>query len=213
MARGGEKSVFIVEDHGLTRLGLRTLVDEDEALRVAGESRSAADAINRLRMIACDLILLDIGLGAESGLTSIAEFRRLKPDIKILVLTMHSDWVYLKAAVDAGADGYLLKTEDPDQVREALHRILNNERVFPEAVEAILPDHNEDERALLATLTVREREVLGYVAQAFRNKEIAERLHLSVRTVESHRSSIMEKFGVGNSAELVRLAVRLCGPA
>ena len=213
MGQGSQKSVFIVEDHGLTRLGLRTLVDEDPGLRVSGESRSAVDAVNRLRMTACDLILLDIGLGVESGLGAIADFRRVKPEVKILVLTMHSDWLYLKAAIDAGADGYLLKSEDPDQVREALHRVLRGERVFPAAVEPLVPSHGQEERELLAALTAREREVLGYVAKAFRNKEIAERLHLSVRTVESHRSSIMDKLGVSNSAELVRLAVRLAGPA
>ena len=203
--------ILVVDDEPDIR-GLLKEILEDEGYDVT-TAENAAQARESRRQRRPDLVLLDIELGQESGLAAVADFKKAKPGLRVVLVTMHSDWRYLQAAIDAGADGYLLKDEEPAQVLAAVQAVLAGERVFPRAAQALIPPAREaDQQARLDALSPREREILALVAQALPNRDIAERLQLSVRTVESHRSHIMEKLAVKNSAELVRVAVMLVGP-
>ncbi len=202
------KAIFITDDHALTRAGLRATIEKDSDLRVCGEASNAREALDRLKFIACDLLILDISMPEKGGLESIQEFRKLKPGMKILIVTMYTDWTYLQSAVRGGADGYVLKHGAVEDIHDSVRRVLKGERVFPEAVRALTDPETAVDRSALERLTPREREVLSYIARARMNREIAASLDVSVRTVESHRASIMEKLETRNSMELMQAALR-----
>lgn len=204
------RRVFLVDDHPLSRRGIRQVLEESEDLRVSGEAGNPDEALARLRITACDLLITDLSMPNGSGADLIRKWKALKPDGRALVLTMYSDWQLLEQSVEAGADGYALKSADPETLLAAVRRVLAGETVFPDPPRAFVGgDQDRERRKTLQGLSAREREVLQLVAEARMNREIAEQLKISVRTVESHRANIMQKLGARTSAELIRHAARL----
>ena len=201
--------VALVDDHAIVRAGLRQVLEADSGFEVVGEADSAAAAITLGRELRPDVVLLDINLPDESGL-KVAEAIR-QPGVRLLMLSVHDDREIVRESVRIGAHGYLRKDTTPADLRAAIRAVHAGDAWFSPSVARTLAEAIRDQPAAvpesLERLTEREREVLVRIARGLSNKEIAGELGISVRTVESHRDSLMRKTSMKNVAALTRLAI------
>jgi DNA-binding NarL/FixJ family response regulator len=207
--------VLLVDDHALLRSGLRLLIGAQPDLEVVGEAGDLAQALGLARSRHPDVVTLDLTLPDGSGLAAIETLRAAAPAARILVLTMHEDPALVRSALAAGASGYLAKSA-ADSALIAAIRAVERGRFFVEvqnreAMEALVTPGRvvSGAPAPIAMLSGREREVLVLLAQGHTNQAIADRLALSVKTVESYRARLLQKLGLKNRAELTRLAIDL----
>ena len=205
--------VLLVEDHSVVRQGLTLLIDDEPDLHVCGGVGSVAEAIEAIDQLKPDIVVADISLGEPSGLELIKLAHDRHPDLPILALSMHDEAVYAERALRAGARGYVMKKEATDRVLTAIRRVLAGEiylsdrmsnrllrkLVHPEQAEDVVPTE---------TLSAREFEVFNLIAKGVGPTEIAQRLNLSVKTIETHRERIKEKLRLRSGAELTRYAVQ-----
>lgn len=205
--------IVIADDHAVVRQGIRSMLEPDPALVIVAEAADGKRALEAVAEHDPDVVILDISMPVMSGLEVVAELRLSGTRPGVLILSMYDHPEYVLEAVRAGADGYLLKSAGPADVRNAVQSIARGERVFPADVArqlgAAVREHavREHSRDLLAELSPREREVLARVAAGKTSREIAEELGISHRTVEAHRESIMRKLDVHSVAGLTRLAI------
>ena len=205
--------IVIADDHAVVRQGIRSMLEPDPALVIVAEAADGKRALEAVAEHDPDVVILDISMPVMSGLEVVAELRLSSTRPGVLILSMYDHPEYVLEAVRAGADGYLLKSAGPADVRNAVQSIARGERVFPADVArqlgAAVREHavREHSRDLLAELSPREREVLARVAAGKTSREIAEELGISHRTVEAHRESIMRKLDVHSVAGLTRLAI------
>ena len=204
--------VLIVDDHPLVREGIRQALGVP-GFDVVGEAGSGEEGLSRAAALRPDVVVLDISLPGENGIQTAARLRTRLPDIRVLMLSVHDHPEYVMESVKAGAHGYLRKDSLPDALRHAIRTIHAGNTCFgtaledrPEAVAPVLPAAAAQR---LALLTRREREVLIGIASGQTNKEIAARLELSVRTVESYRESLVRKLGIPGAAGLTRFALEV----
>jgi two-component system response regulator NreC len=202
-------SVVLVDDHAVVRSGLRLLLDGQNDIEVVGEAGNAKDAIFRARALKPDLILLDVVMPGESGIDVLPKLLKESPETKVLVLSMQDDPSYVREAFAAGASGYVLKEAADEEVVAAVHEIAAGGNYVHPALGARMVAAEAQERAAAEAdpLSEREREILRLLALGHTNQEIAEQLHISVRTAESHRAHIMQKLRRSTRAELVRYAL------
>src|ERR1700691_5540519 len=198
-------SVLIVDDHAVVRRGVRALLDPQPAFRVVAEPEAVPGAIEAIRAHHPALVILDIHLPGEPSLPAIARMRQISPSTRFLVLTMYDDPMFARHALDAGAAGYVLKEAAPLELIRALHAVAAGESYLHPSLGARLASSDEDGLAL-DRLSEREYDVLVRVVRGATNKQIAGELHLSVRTVETHRARMQDKLGVSGLLELVELA-------
>jgi len=203
-------TVFIADDHALVREGIRQVFAGQEDLVVAGEASTGEDALAQVARLRPMVLILDVSMPHGSGLEVLPQVRRVVPDTRILMLSVHDHPEYVLEAVRSGAHGYLRKDTLPSALRDAVRRLAAGETCFdlpagnvPEGTGPVVPDARER----LALLTRRERDVFLGVVSGETNREIAQRLALSTRTVESYRESLMRKLGLRSVAELTRLAL------
>lgn len=206
--------LVLVEDHAILREGLRALLELEPDLRIAGESTNGIDAVEVVRNLVPSLVITDIALPGRSGIELIGCLRQVQPTVKILVLTAHNSEEYIRAALNAGADGYVLKDASRAELLQAVRTILSGQTFLCAAVTAkvvsgYLRPKAEDPSLLSAEhVTEREREVLTQVALGSSNKLIARALGVSVKTVEKHRANLMRKLTLHNTAAVTRFAIR-----
>jgi two-component system response regulator NreC len=198
-------SVLIVDDHAVVRRGVRALLDPQPAFRVVAEAGDVQGALAAMRAHHPALVVLDIHLPGEPSLPAIAQMKQISPGTRVLVLTMYDDPMFARHALDAGAAGYVLKEAAPLELIRALHAVASGESYLHPSLGARLAASEED-GLRLDRLTERERDVLMRVVGGATNKQIASELHLSVRTVETHRARLQEKLGVSGLLELVEFA-------
>ncbi|HNR12285.1 MAG TPA: response regulator transcription factor [Thermodesulfobacteriota bacterium] len=206
--------VVIAEDHTILREGLRSLLEnESEGYSVVGE---AADGLNAIRLVEeekPDLLLIDLSMPKMNGLSAIAEIKKRCPKTKILALTVHKEEEYILEAFRSGSDGYCLKDADHTELKHAIECVLTGKPFFsPEISEKVLEGYLEGRRTLKSetswdTLTQRERDVLKLIGEGYKNKQIAEYLCISPKTVEKHRANIMNKLNLHNAASLTSYAI------
>jgi DNA-binding NarL/FixJ family response regulator len=205
--------LLIVDDHAVVRSGLRELVSREKDLTVVGEARTVDEALQRCAELLPDVVILDISLGQDSGFSLIASLRRLYPKIALLVLSMHDERVFAQRALQVGANGYVGKHEDGDVLLAAVRSVLAGKIHVSEAVNDLFlaslagGSRQASPRAGLERLSNRELEVMRLLGSGLRTGQIAERLGISPRTIETHRTRIKEKLGVSSAGELVILAV------
>jgi DNA-binding NarL/FixJ family response regulator len=206
--------LVLVEDHAILREGLRALLELEPDLRIAGESTNGIDAVELVRKLVPSLVITDIALPGRSGIELISCLRQVQPTVKILVLTAHNSEEYIRAALNAGADGYVLKDASRAELLQAVRAILSGQTFLCAAVTAkvvsgYLRPKAEDPSLLSAEhVTGRERQVLTQVALGSSNKLIARALGVSVKTVEKHRANLMRKLTLHNTAAVTRFAIR-----
>lgn len=205
--------IVVVDDHSIVREGLRAVLDGFPAMTVIGEGNSAADARSLSRTLQPDVLVLDISMPGESGLSAITDVLRDSPNTRVLMLSVHDDTEYVIESVRAGAHGYLRKDSSPGDFRAAIQAVARGDAFYSPAVAKQMAIALQERLATPASrsmettgdgLTAREREVLLQVASGASNKEIAAILGISIRTVEAHRDSIGKKLGVRSVAELTR---------
>jgi RNA polymerase sigma factor (sigma-70 family) len=206
--------VILADDHVLFRHGLRRILSERNDLEIVGEVGDGLELLALLNKTAPHLVLLDISMPNLRGIEAIPEIRQVRPEVKILILTMHKDVEYLCQAVSAGADGYLLKEDAERELFSAIDT-LQQGRIYvsPSLAEQSMQNwaslrRGESDSHLAESLTVREREILKLIAEGKSNKEIGDLLCISVRTVERHRANMMSKLKIRKTAELVQYALR-----
>lgn len=206
--------IVIAEDHTILREGLRSLLSAHPPFEIVGEAQDGREAIQKVERTRPDILLLDLSMPRMDGMAAIREIRKNAPDTRILVLTVHKEEEYIVEALRSGADGYLLKDATHSELVIALESLRQGKRyVSPGISESVIEGFLEGRRTggagapARGTLTQREREILKLVAEGHRNKEVADYLCISVKTVEKHRANLMKKLDIHNVSTLTAFAI------
>ena len=213
-----ETRVLLADDHNLVRAGVRRILEAHPGLRVVGEVADGAAALALIAREPVDILVLDLSMPGMDGFETLRRVRTLKPDLKVLVLSMHADAEYVARAVREGANGYLLKDSAVQDLVRAIETVRAGGVYHSPEVQRELTEMVRGRTAVpgpLDELTAREREVLRCIAEGLGTRDIAEKFGISARTVETHRANLMRKLTVHSVAQLVRIAIRegLIGPA
>jgi len=202
------RTILIVDDHALLRRGLTSLIESEPDLVVCGEAASCWAALDAIRESPPDLVIVDLALEGSDGLDLVKEMKRHHPDIPALVLSMHDEAVYAERALQAGAKGYIMKREPTEALVRAIRQVLGGEIAVSSHIVTGLTKKLSKSASLspVDLLSDRELEVFRLFGEGRSRCEIADDLHLSVKTVEAHRAHIYEKLGLGGAAELRRQA-------
>lgn len=203
--------IMIADDHSMIREGLKNLLELDGDIEVIAEAEDGEDCLKRLVTVKPDVLLLDINMPKKNGLEVLQELKSLKWKLKVLVLTVHNEIEYLLRAVDIGVSGYILKDSESSELKKAIFTVMNGETyIQPSLIPALnskMIEKNEEERRI-DNLTKRELEVLKQLAIGMCNKEVAERLNISERTVKNHVSNIFKKLEVTDRTQAAVFAIR-----
>jgi two-component system response regulator NreC len=200
--------VLLVDDHPIVRAGVRYMLERESGFSVLGEAATGREAIRLAFELRPDVVVMDVSLPDIGGLEATRAIKEHDPSIRVLIVSMHSDEEYVLGMLDAGADGYLLKQGPPEELRNGIVRVHAGERVLHQAaLQALVARAVRPLVPPVESLSAREREILGYLADGATSKEIAVTLGLAPKTVENHRARILDKLGVANSAAAVRCAV------
>jgi DNA-binding NarL/FixJ family response regulator len=204
--------ILLADDHAVLRAGLRMLIGSQRDLEVVGEASDGDEAVRKAAVLRPDVALVDITMPGSGGIKAIERIRQAAPATKVLVLTMHDVPAYLRAALAAGATGYVVKRAADSDLLAAIRGVHRGRTVLDPALSARVVQGGVRRRAPAgptptALLSQREREVLELVAQGYTNQQIADHLGLSVKTVETYRARLVEKLGLQSRAELVRYAL------
>jgi DNA-binding NarL/FixJ family response regulator len=199
--------ILIADDHGVVRSGLKMLLDRQADIEVIAEAQDGIEALEKAVATKPDVVILDVSMPRMTGLQATYEIKKQVPDTQVLILSMHDDERYLYEALRAGASGYVLKAAAGEDLLDAVRAAARGEPFLtPAAQQALIRDFLE--RGEQPELTPREQEIVKLIAEAHTNKEIAGILHLSEKTVESHRANVLQKLGMRDRVELVRYAIR-----
>ncbi len=203
--------ILVAEDHQTVREGIKLLIRGQPDMEVIGEAGDGEEAIELVKQLSPDLLLIDVSMPRMNGLRATKELRKVKPELRILTLTRHTDDGYLRQLIGAGSNGYVLKQSAPEQLINAIRTVARGESFLdPSLTQRVLGGYAgkaplRGERS--GELSNREEEVLRMVALGYSNKEIAARLDLSVKTVEAHKTNAMQKLGFTSRIDIVRFAV------
>ena len=207
-------SILLVDDHELLREGLGTMIDSRKPLKVVGQANDGLQAIDLATKLHPDITVMDIRLPHLSGIDATSEIVKRDPAAKVIILSVHEKRSVVESSFRAGAMGYVVKSAASSELFEAIDAVSDGKSYLSPAVtqtmlDAITTNKTEPrDGPAFASLTNREREVLQQIAEGLGNREIAEALQISPRTVESHRASLMKKLGVHKASTLVRIAIR-----
>lgn len=207
------KNIVLAEDHRLLREGLKALLQTEKDLQIIGEAENGLEAIRCVEKHAPDLILLDLSMPKMSGISVIKEIKSRFPEVKILALTIHESDQYVLEAFQSGADGYCLKDASRDELLIAIKSVLNGKTyISPGISEGIMVGYLEGKKIIKGStawdsITQREKDVLKLIGEGYRNKEIADLLNISVKTVEKHRANVMKKLDLHNVSALTAYAI------
>jgi DNA-binding NarL/FixJ family response regulator len=212
MAKSTAKQIFIVDDHPVFREGLVGLVKRETDLAVCGEADNAPQALSAIESSKPDLVLADIGLPGKSGLELVKDVRAVRPELAVLVISMHDETLYAERVLRAGGRGYIMKQEGPEKILQAIRQVLDGQISVSGKMSARILDALSDRRAKtnspIARLTDREFEILQLIGQGKDSHAIAEQLHLSTKTVDAHRGHLKEKLELESGTELICYAAR-----
>ena len=205
--------VLLVDDHPITRQGVSALINQERNLEVAGEADTAPRAIELVTKLMPDIAIIDISLNSTSGIEMIKNNRVPAPKLPILVMSMHDEGLFAERALRAGAQGYIMKQEASEKILTAIHRVLAGEiylsEVMKEKMLHRVVSHKKEETGFaIEQLSDRELEVFQLIGNGYSTRQIAERLNLSVKTIDSYREHLKLKLLLENGADLVRYAIQ-----
>ncbi len=209
-----EIKVLIVDDHTLVRDGIRTLLGLITNIKVVGEATNGKEALEKVKKLAPDVVLMDLAMPIMSGLEATRRIRKRFPRTKVLALTQYEDREYIVPTIEAGARGFISKTAAFSELASAIQAVYQGGSFLsPMAAAAIIEECQqkataESEKDAYQRLTDREREMLKLVADGYTAREIADMLVISLRTVETHKANLMKKLNIHNKADLIRFAIR-----
>ena len=206
------RKIILADDHALVRAGIRSLLESLPGLQVVAETGDGLEAVDLARRLDADAILLDITLPSLNGLEAAKLIAGMDKPSRILMLSMHAGPEYVARALSAGASGYLIKDSAFEELSTALNHLFRGQRYLSQSIDRDAVEHflesQHVEHPELELLTPRQRQILQLIAEGYGTREIAERLFLSVKTVETHRAQLMDRLGIFDVAGLVRLAIR-----
>jgi DNA-binding NarL/FixJ family response regulator len=207
--------ILVADDHQLVREGIESMIAGAEDLEVIGLAESGEDAINKVREQIPDVVLMDIVMPGMNGIEAARWIREIDDQIRVIILTMEISKDYVTAAIKSGVDGYLPKNIGKEILIDAIRTVYKGERYFNDAIKKLIFEDfytveklKSPKKAVANQLTKRENEVLALVATGKTNREIAEVLFISVKTVETHKTHILMKLGLNNNSELIRYAIK-----
>lgn len=206
--------VLIADDHTIVREGIRMILSAQPDIEVVGEAANGQEAIDLTRKLRPDVVVMDISMPGVSGINATKAIKAEMPEVNVLALTMHEDETYVFQLLKAGASGYVLKRGAASDLVNAVRAASKGEAfLYPSVAKAVVQDYLQrveagEERERWDGLTQREREILKLIAEGYTNREIAQKLYISVKTVQTHRAHILEKLGLHDRTELVRYAIR-----
>ena len=208
-----KKMVFVVDDHPIVRQGLTLLINRESDLAVCGEAQEMHAALTAIPALKPDILIVDISLNGPDGLELLKNIRITMPHLPVLILSMHDESIYAERALRAGANGYIMKQEATEKVLVALRRILSGEiyvsgRIANSMLQHYVRGAIPSEHSSISELTDRELEVFRLIGDGYGTRQIAEVLHLSIKTVESYQAHIKEKLSLRSARELVQHAVQ-----
>jgi DNA-binding NarL/FixJ family response regulator len=208
--------LFLVDDHTLMRDGITSMLADCDDIKVVGSSPTGEEAINKIQELQPDIVLMDIMLRGMTGIEATRWIKEQDKNVKVILVSMEVKKEFLSAGIQCGINGYIPKDTDKETMIHAIRTVYGGERYFTDAITKLVFEDfyvheklkNPETTRLPNDLTKREYEVLGLVAMGKGNKEIAELLFISVKTVETHKGHILEKLGLKNSAELIKYAIK-----
>ena len=205
--------VFLADDHQLFREGVRSLLSRAPDIEVVGEAGNGLDAVARIQELTPDVVLMDISMPGMNGLDAAAQIRDTVPSAKVIILTVHETDQYVSQMLNVGAAGYIVKSVSSTELIYAVTAVhQGNVYLYPSIARMIIQDYLKQattgQESSLDGLTARELEILKHVASDLRNKEIADLLGISLKTVQAHRTSLMSKLGLHDRTQLVKYAIR-----
>lgn len=207
--------VLIADDHAIVRSGLKMLIQSQEDMEVVDEAADGREAFEKVEKHRPDVVLMDISMPpGESGLVATEKIKQAFPDVEVLVLTMHDEEEYLFRLLQAGASGYILKSSPEMDLIQAIRTVRQGSAfLHPNATKSLIREYIQyaekgEGKERINALSDREQEVLTYIAKGYGNKEIAEALFISVKTVETHKMKVMEKLGLRSRPQLVQYAIK-----
>jgi DNA-binding NarL/FixJ family response regulator len=204
--------ILIVDDHGIVREGLKSLIEKQSEMKVIGEAMDGNKAIQLTKKLSPDVVIMDVSMPNLNGVEATKYILREKPDVKVIILSMHTDSNIVKQSLKAGASGYVLKSYLFDELLNAIKAVEKNRCYLSPRITGVLVDNFRTEQAVdnpqPPELTARERQILQLIAEGKTIKEIARVLHVSSKTADANRRQIMNKLGIFNIAELTKYAIR-----
>jgi len=209
----GKRMILIVDDHPIVRQGLVLLINQEKDLEVCGQAEDAHEAMQAIRQLSPDMVIVDLSLKDTSGMELIKDLKIQHPDLPVLTLSMYDEAVYGERALRAGARGYVMKQEATGKVVTAIRRVLAGEVYVSDGMAAKMVSKFVGGAARRASspadaLSDRELEVFRMIGEGFGTREMADKLHLSIKTIETYRAHIKDKLGLEDANELLRTAIR-----
>ncbi len=205
-------TVLIADDHEIVRYGISTFLSSSEDIEIVGEASSGAECLELFEQKKPDVCLLDIGMPDKNGIETAKSIRNIDTDTKILILSMHIDKQILNDVLEAGINGYLLKNTEKADILHGIRAVMKGQQIFSDPIsnlikQSFLDKNHERKSSEQLEITAREQEILQLIVDGHTSKEIAEKLYISPRTVDTHRANLMEKLELKNIAALVRYAI------
>jgi len=205
--------VFLAEDHPLVRKGIRSILDQEFNVEVIGEAENGREALTKIEQLLPDMVILDISMPILNGLEVTRQIKKRQPKIKIIILTMHTSEEYVFEIMQAGASGYVLKQSAPKELVIAIYEVNMGRLYFSTEISKNVIDRLDEKKLIFSDkdmkpdLTEREREIIQLVAEGNTTRKIADILFISPKTVESHRTNLMNKLDIHSVADLTRYAI------
>ena len=202
--------ILVVDDHPIVRQGVKQIIAETSDMEVAGEASDGDEALNHVKQNSYDIVILDISMPGKSGLETIKEIKEIKPDLPILILTMHPEKQFAVRLLQTGASGYLTKDKAPSELINALSQITQGKKYVSSDLISRLADYLNPDQGLLPheSLSRRESQIMKMIAAGKTITEIAQELCLSVKTISTHRTNILKKMNMKKNVELVHYAIQ-----
>lgn len=200
--------ILVCDDHQLVLDGLKSLINGQDDIDVVSTANNGREALRQLEILKVDLILMDIDMPEMNGIEATKILKKDYPEIKIIILTMHDEKSIIQLLMDIGADGYILKNATQEELLQGIKQVQQGKKHFSPDVTIALLRSDKDVASINHDLTERELEILKLIAEGFSNKEIGDKLFISHRTVDTHRTNLMKKLEINNIAGLIRYAIK-----
>jgi DNA-binding NarL/FixJ family response regulator len=208
-------TILLADDHDVVRRGMKMLLEDEEGIQVIGEASDGLDAIEKVKTLMPNVVILDLTMPKMTGIEAAKVISEEYPNVKILIFSMHHNKEYIVKSVENGANGYLLKDTSIEELLRAIKVVSEGRKYFPPEISEIIINEllaktsgtQEETRPIFEKITPKEKQILGMIVQGYNSREMADKLFLSIRTVDNHRANMMKKVKAKNTADLVKMAI------
>jgi DNA-binding NarL/FixJ family response regulator len=208
-------TILLADDHDVVKRGMKMLLEDEEGIQIIGEASDGLDAIEKVKLLMPNVVILDLTMPKMNGIEAAKIISDEYPEVKILIFSMHHNKEYIVKSVENGANGYLLKDTSKEELLRAIKVVSEGRKYFPPEISEVIIDEllaktsgtQEETRPIFEKITPKEKQILGMIVQGYNSREMADKLFLSIRTVDNHRANMMKKVKAKNTADLVKMAI------